>query len=124
MDRVKFNKEMIKLTETHNVLSQEEQFDIMKESIKRLDSKQRNEISGYHNIIIVIEELGELTKELTKALREKEDITGILEELGDVSIGIDYIKQIFNISNEQLEYSRSIKLSELKSKMDSNPEYS
>lgn len=71
------------------------------------------------NTVIVIEELAELTKELTKALRNKDDIIGILEELADVSIGVDYVKEIFDITDKELEYARSIKMTELQKKFNS-----
>ena len=71
------------------------------------------------NTVIVIEELAELTKELTKALRNKDDIVGILEELADVSIGVDYVKEIFDITDKELEYARSIKMTELQKKFNS-----
>ena len=54
---------------------------------------------------------------LTKALRNKGDIVGILEELADVSLGIDYVKEIFDITDKELEYARSIKMTELYKKL-------
>ena len=71
------------------------------------------------NTVIVIEELAELTKELTKALRNKDDIIGILEELADIPIGVDYVKEIFDITDKELEYARSIKMTELQKKFNS-----
>ena len=95
----------------------EEQINILRDSIACLDKKEREAFSGFHNTIIVIEELSELTKELTKALRDKASITGILEELADVSIAIDYIKEIFDITDKELEYARSVKMAELQKKL-------
>lgn len=95
----------------------EEQINILRDSITRLDKKERETFSGFHNTIIVVEELSELTKELTKALRNKGNITGILEELADVSIAVDYIKEIFDITDKELEYARSIKMTELQKKL-------
>ena len=118
MDRAEFTRQMndlLKVTETP--ITYEEQINILRDSIKSLDTKQRDIFSGFHNIIIVVEELAELTKELTKALRNKGDITGILEELADVSLGIDYVKEVFNITDKELEYARSIKMTELQKKL-------
>lgn len=39
---------------------------------------------GHRNLIIVIEELSELSKEISKQLRDKGDPYNILEELADV----------------------------------------
>ena len=95
----------------------EEQINVIRDSIKKLDEREKEPFSGFYNIIIVIEELSELTKELTKALRDKGSVVGIVEELADVSLGIDYIKEVFDITDKELEYARSIKIAELKKKL-------
>ena len=117
MNRQDFNIQMNELFDgTTSPLTHEEQINILRQSITNLDSKQRDMFSGFHNTVIVIEELSELIKELTKALRNKEDMTGIIEELADVSLGIDYVKEIFDITDKELEYARSIKINELQKK--------
>ena len=119
MNRQDFNVQMNELFDgTTSPLTYEEQINILRQSITNLDSKHKqiDTFNGFHNIVIVIEELSELTKELTKALRNKEDMIGILEELADVSLGIDYIKEIFDITDKELEYARSIKMNELQKK--------
>ena len=119
MNRQVFNIQMNELFDgTTSPLTHEEQINILRQSITNLDSKHKqiDTFNGFHNIVIVIEELSELTKELTKALRNKEDMTGILEELADVSLGIDYVKEIFDITDKELEYARSIKMNELQKK--------
>ena len=118
MDRNSFNQQMNDMLNGTTIpITYEEQINILHQSINSLDSKQREIFSGFHNTVIVIEELAELTKELTKALRNKGDITGILEELADVSLGIDYVKEIFDITDKELEYARSIKMTELYKKL-------
>ena len=120
MDRNSFNQQMNDmLNDTTVPITYEEQINILHQSINNLDSKQREIFSGFHNTVIVIEELAELTKELTKALRNKDDIIGIIEELADVSIGVDYVKEIFDITDKELEYARSIKMTELQKKFNS-----
>ena len=120
MDRNSFNQQMNDMLNGTTVpITYEEQMNILHQSINSLDLKQREIFSGFHNTVIVIEELAELTKELTKALRNKDDIIGILEELADVSIGIDYVKEIFDITDKELEYARSIKMTELQKKFNS-----
>lgn len=120
MDRNSFNQQMNDMLNGTTVpITYEEQINILHQSINNLDSKQREIFSGFHNTVIVIEELAELTKELTKALRNKDDIIGILEELADVSIGVDYVKEIFDITDKELEYARSIKMTELQKKFNS-----
>ena len=120
MDRNSFNQQMNDmLNGTIVPITYKEQINILHQSINSLDSKQREIFSGFHNTVIVIEGLAELTKELTKALRNKDDIIGILEELADVSIGVDYVKEIFDITDKELEYARSIKMTELQKKFNS-----
>ena len=118
MNRQDFNVQMNELFDgTTSPLTYEEQINILRQSITNLDSKQRDMFSGFHNTVIVIEELSELTKELTKALRDKGSVVGIVEELADVSLGIDYIKEVFDITDKELEYARSIKIAELQKKL-------
>lgn len=119
MDREKFKKRMDYMLKTGNdVLTLEEQSEIIKQSIEYLDNKKgKQNLRGYHNIVIVVEELSELTKELTKALRDKQDLNGIIEELADVLICIDYVKEVFDVTDKELEYARSIKMNELKDKL-------
>ena len=121
MNREEFSRQMDELIKnTETPITYEEQINIIRDSIKSLDTKQKDIFSGFHNTIIVIEELSELTKELTKALRNKYDFTGILEELADVSLAVDYVKEIFDISDKELEYARSIKMTELYKKLSGN----
>ena len=121
MNREEFTRQMDELIKNIEIsITYEEQINIIRDSIKCLDTKQRDIFSGFHNTIIVIEELSELTKELTKALRNKYDFTGILEELADVSLAVDYVKEIFDITDKELEYARSIKMTELYKKLSGN----
>lgn len=123
MDRQVFQRKMDYMLKTgNNVLSLDEQQEIMTKSIEKLDAKKRMPMRGFHNTVIVIEELAELAQELSKALRGKGDINAILEELADVSIGVDYVKEIFDITDKELDYARSIKMIELNNKLITNSE--
>lgn len=69
-------------------------------------------------IIVCIEELSELTKELTKHLRDSEtSLNGITEEVADVSIVLDEIKMIFGI-HSGVESIRAEKLKRLQCRID------
>ena len=65
-------------------------------------------------LIIPIEEMSELTKEISKIIRGKApaDSTnyGLLEELADVQIILDSLKIIFNISEEEMKYAIDVKV--------------
>lgn len=53
---------------------------------------------GDMQMIVAIEELSELQKELTKHLRDKGNKTHIAEEVADVKIMIEQIEMYFGIS--------------------------
>lgn len=47
-------------------------------------------------MVVAMEEMAELTKELSKALRGKPNTTSIAEEIADVEIMLEQIKIIFD----------------------------
>ena len=61
-------------------------------------SKQLKEKYGKMQLIVAIEELSELQKELTKYIRGKSDREHLIEEIADVQLMIDELKEYFNIS--------------------------
>ena len=75
---------------------------------------------GTRNLIIGMEELSELQKEISKAIRGKLDRIGLIEEIIDVGHTIDVLKNIFQISNQELERVRYIKLEQIKAKCKDN----
>lgn len=95
----------------------------MKHKDKHLSKEERDSIHRayiqYHkahneDVIysIAMEELAELTQQLSKILRGKEQFNNIalLEEMADVEICIDNLKMLMNTDNEQLEYIKDIKM--------------
>jgi hypothetical protein len=84
---------------------------ILKESIQS-NLKDGNP-TGHKNLIIVMEELAELTKEVSKELRGKGDHIGILEEMADVQIGIYYLQEILDMYEYQLNKAVNVKLDRL-----------
>lgn len=54
-------------------------------------------------VLICIEEMAELTKELLKTFRGKYDKDHLKEEVADVYVTLEYIKKIFGISNKEIE---------------------
>lgn len=63
-----------------------------------------------NDLAVVIEEMSELTQELTKMLRGKGDMTGLLEELADVQIGTLLVMRMFNISEDDLNRAIQVKV--------------
>ena len=78
---------------------------------------------GHRNLIIVMEELSELSKEISKELRGKGDKTNILEELADVQLGIYYVQEICKINNEDLHKAMNVKMKRLEGVLKSNGKY-
>lgn len=120
MDRKLFGK-IMDFRMIHNDkakdLSKEQINNIIKESIASFDKTNPGPFSGYYNTIVALEEFGELTQELTKALRGTPNKIGIIEELADVSLNVDYLKQVFNITDEELEQARIIKMQRVKNNL-------
>ena len=65
---------------------------------------------GHRDIIIVMEELAELTQELSKLLRGKGNATGILEEMADVQLGLYYIQNICGVEDDDLQKAMAVKI--------------
>ena len=55
-------------------------------------------------LIVAVEEMSELTKEICKFNRGKADISAIAEEIADVSIMLEQLKLIFGCADEVEEY--------------------
>ena len=68
---------------------------------------------GHRNLIIVMEELAELSKEISKELRGKGDQYNILEELADVQLSIYYVQEICGVNNDDLHKAMNVKMRRL-----------
>lgn len=67
--------------------------------------------------IVAMEEMAELQKELSKAIRGKQDINHIIEEIADVEIMLEQLKLIFRCENAVQEYKLS-KLEKTRGKLE------
>lgn len=72
-----------------------------------------NSKSDTENKVICIEELSELQKEITKLMRGFKSTQNLIEEMADVTIVLEMMKLIFDVSDEVLE-------KEIKKKMKRN----
>lgn len=61
------------------------------------------------DLVVAMEELSELQKEISKALRDNADINHITEEIADVEIVIEKLKKQFKISNSNIEKWKKFK---------------
>lgn len=62
-----------------------------------------NSKSNTENKAIIIEELSELQKEVTKDIRKNLNKEHLLEEMADVVIVLHMAKEIYNISESELD---------------------
>lgn len=72
--------------------------------------KKDTNIKGLYNLIIGMEELSELQKEISKLIRNKGDKIAILEEMADVSVILEELKYICNIDDQLIEDAIQVKL--------------
>lgn len=104
MDRTLFTERM----KTISTMSNAEINDVIVKSINSnlVDGNPR----GHRNLIIVMEELAELSQEVSKSLRNKADINALLEESADVVLCLKYIQEIFGITDDELNKAVSVKV--------------
>ena len=76
-------------------------------------NNESGKMRGLHNLIIVTEELSELTKEVTKTIRGKGNSADLLQEVADVALCIRYLKEICNISDESINKAINVKIDRL-----------
>ena len=76
--------------------------------------EQMVEKYGDKQIVVAIEELSELTKELCKTLRGQPNTQNILEELAECHIVLKEMQTFFNITDSQLETEVFVKLQRTK----------
>lgn len=72
---------------------------------------------GDKQVIVAIEELSELQKELCKHLRDKTNIENITEELADVYIMLYQMQYLFKISNYDLNVKIQEKIERTKERL-------
>ena len=68
--------------------------------------------------IVAIEELAELQKELTKALRGKMNKEHLTEELADVSLMMTQVLDMYGIDYEDVIKAKDIKIARLEYRLD------
>ena len=74
-----------------------------KELMKMIHKSAIEEYGMDNQVIVTIEELSELQKELTKILRDEGSISRLIEEIADVEIMLSQVKEMFALKDEDLE---------------------
>ena len=77
---------------------------------------ENDRFRGETPLVIIMEELSELIKEVSKKYRGNESNIGILEETADVLICIKFIQLLCGISNEDLIKAINVKIDALNTK--------
>ena len=65
---------------------------------------------GHENLIIDMEEMAELSQEISKYIRGKGDHFSLLEEMADVQVCLYHLQNLFNISDEELNKAVNVKI--------------
>lgn len=102
MNRYKFIKGMNSNLE----LSEKERRRVLRKSVEKDPWKTK--------CTIVMEELAELQQQVSKQIRGYGDRVGLLEEMADAYICLNFLESIFNIQKEQLQKAIDVKLYRLK----------
>lgn len=82
-------------------------------------SAEIEQIRGLRNLIIAMEELSELQQAISKILRDKGDKLNVIEELVDVEVVMETVKNTMGITEQELDKVRYIKLKRLEDKISS-----
>ena len=70
--------------------------------------------------LMAIEEMSELTKEICKDFRGKLDREHLIEELADVTITIDQLIMMYEISGKEIQQMCERKMERLKERLERN----
>lgn len=118
MDREKFQDKLNKRT-CHNHLDDETidtVVDVVIDHTRPLsDTASTNKD---RQLLIAMEELAELSQELSKQLRGQGNRVGILEEMADVAVATRYARRVLGITDEELNQAICVKLDEALDKID------
>lgn len=118
------NKEQFELKMTNEfpkVYDDNQRMELIKKSV--ISNLGDGNPIGHRNLIIVTEELAELTQQVTKELRGKGDRLGMIEEMANVILGIDYLKFVCNISDQEIYRACNIKLERLENVLNAKNRY-
>ena len=118
MDRMELKKQMKSLKIDDGKKSF---IDSKKEIVNNMidASAEIEQIRGLRNLIIAMEELSELQQEISKILRGKGDKLNVMEELVDVEVVMETVKNTMGITEQELDKVRYIKLKRLEDKISS-----
>ena len=120
MDQIKFKKEYEnKILNNTPYITEDQLIEDISDFIEYNKSNKEDNI-----LMIAVEEMAELQQELSKILRGKKEANrnnySLLEELADVQICIDTIKQYSRITDDDLKYAIDTKMERIRRKIKGN----
>ena len=122
MDRQKLKESIVNAENNSDfdlILSNDKKREVIDNMINFTSKKDQNNERGHRNLIIAMEELSELTKEISKSLRGEQDRMGLMEEIVDVEHVILTLCNVFNISDDELNKIRYVKTKRIIDRVDS-----
>lgn len=111
MDREKFVEELHKMDPDYNpgyVKKPTEIDDVMQACIDHAKNNYMQDNNMYQ-LAVVIEEMAELTQELTKMLRGRDNRTGVVEELADVQLCVWVTMKMLGITDKEINQAIQVK---------------
>ena len=111
MDREKFVEELHKMDPDYNpgyVKKPTEIDDVMQACIDHAKNNYMRDNNMYQ-FAVVIEEMAELTQELTKMLRGRDNRTGVIEELADVQLCVWVTMKMLGITDDEINQAIQVK---------------
>lgn len=111
MDREKFVEELHKMDPDYNpgyVKKPTEIDDVMQACIDHAKNNYMQDNNMYQ-LAVVIEEMAELTQELTKMLRGRDNRTGVIEELADVQLCVWVTMKMLGITDKEINQAIQVK---------------
>ena len=115
MDRKKFKAEFDKMSNDYDPAFLAMKRNTLEESVVM---SPPIDMEGAYNLVVAMEELAELSQEISKTLRGKYNEIGMIEEIADALVGIDYIKELLGISQADIDKAVKVKIKRLRKHMD------
>lgn len=96
------------------ISNDEAQKDIYKSLTNGESIVTKEHTKGMYNLMIAIEEMGELIQSVSHFIRHKDDKLDVLNALSDVLFTMEYIKEVTGITDDDIEKALIIKKLNLK----------
>ena len=107
MDMSEFKQQLLS-KDTESVIDYDAALEVLRGSYRPLTPQQNK--NGTLNLVITMEELGELQQQVSKFIRGKDNHYELLEEVADAYFVLGYIRDICGLSDEEVTKAINIKL--------------